>query len=400
MFKPKAPVQAVICDHLAFTVPLANFQHLERAGSSTHHFWQKMPVKTWNKSTNETQKHLLMDLYNHDCAEILFKRMTEFVFHVMGLKVSVSSRDKGLHGYKDSHRIMDETGRVELGFVGIGGNQNTVYIQISGEGCKHVFGKVTPFVLHFWLSKVLTVTRLARLDLAYDCFEGVFTCKYAADAYHDGCFQNARGGPYPKSQSRIDYASDELIGELFGVGSRKCQVFWRIYDKAKEQGIFDQDWCRSEVELKKIPVDALIDLNATFTGLNGFSASFNLGEGVAFRSSVKRARLGLSGRIRWAKRQCGRTVSDLVELFGGDVNLAFGAICDERGGKFSLPDTQSILINEHIHTHMIVLKPTRLACSVDLIVRDMKIKSADTVDYLYPTAHVYPQYSQIPKEGK
>jgi len=384
MFKPKELPQAVICDHLAFTVPLANFQHLERAGDSTKHFWQKMPSKTWNKATNEVEKHSLMESYNHECSEILFKRMTEFLFHIMGLKVSMSSRDKGLNGYKDSHRIMDEAGRVELGFVGIGGNKNTVHIQISGTGCKHVFAKTTPFVLHFWLSKVLTVTRLSRLDLAYDCFDGVFTCKYASDAYNDLCFQNARGGPYPKSTSKIDYSGDELIGELFGVGSRKCQVYWRIYDKAKEQGILDQDWCRSEVELKKIPVDALIDLNATFTGLNEFSASFNLGEGKAFRSTVKRARLDLAGRIRWMKRQCGRTVSDLVELFGGDVNLAFGAICDDRGGKFSLPDTQSILINEYIHTHMNVLNPTRIACSVDLIVRDMKIKSPDNSGVLLP----------------
>ena len=393
MFKPKELPQAVICDHLAFTVPLANFQHLERAGSSTRHFWQKMPAKTWDKTTNETQKHSLMESYNNDCSEVLFKRMTEFLFHIMGLKVSISSRDKGLHGYKDSHRIMDEAGRIELGFVGIGGNKNTVYIQITGEGCKHVFAKLTPFVLHFWLSKVLTVTRLARLDLAYDCFDGVFTCDYASSAYKDGCFQNPRGGPYPTLEPRPKYSGCELIGELVAVGSRKCQVYWRVYDKAKEQGIFDQDWCRSEVELKKISVDALIDLNATFTGLNAFSASFNLGEGVAFRSSVKRARLGLSGRIRWAKRQCGRTVSDLVELFGGDISLAFGAICDERGGKFSLPDTQSILINEHVHTHMNVLNPTRLACSVDLIVRDMKIKSADTVNHLYPVAHIYQQNS-------
>jgi len=384
MFKPKTPVQAVICDHLAFTVPLANFQNLERAGDSTKHFWQKMPSKTWNKATNEAEKHSLMESYNHECSEILFKRMTEFLFHIMGLKVSISSRDKGLHGYKDSHRIMDEAGRIELGFVGIGGNQNTVYIQISGEGCKHVFAKLTPFILHFWLSKVLTVTRLARLDLAYDCFDAVFTCDYASTAYADGCFQNPRGGPMPAHKPRPEYVGDKLVNELVAVGSRKCQIYWRIYDKAKEQGIFDQNWHRSEVELKKISVDALIDLNATFTGLNGFSASFNLGEGKAFRSSVKRARLDLAGRIRWAKRQCGRTVSDLVELFGGDINLAFGAICDERGGKFSLPDTQSILINEYIHTHMNVLNPTRIACSVDLIVRDMKIKSPDNSGVLLP----------------
>lgn len=372
MYKPQK-IKSVICDHLAFTVPLANFQHLERAGSSTKHFWQKMPLQTWKNVTNEEQKHALMESYNHECHEILFKRMTEFLFHIMGLKV-FGARDKGLHGYQDSHNIMDESGRVQLGFVGIGGNQNTVYIQISGEGCKHVFSKIDSFSLHFWLSKVLTITRLARLDLAYDCFDDNFTCDYANRAYKDLAFQNPNGGRLPSHIHKPEYVGDELVNEIVNVGSRKSQIFWRIYDKAKEQGIYDQSWYRSEVELKKISVDSLLDFDVTFAGLNAFSASFTFSKGKSIRAAKKRACLDLSGRIRWAKRQCGRTLSDLVELFGGDLDLTFGALCDDRGGKFCLPDTQSLLIHEHVHTYLQVLSPTRLATSVNLVVENLKLK--------------------------
>ncbi|WP_222103743.1 hypothetical protein, partial [Shewanella xiamenensis] len=62
------------------------------------------------------------------------------------------------------------------------------------------------------------------------------------------------------------------------------------------------------------------------------------------------ATLDMAARIRWAKQQCGRTLSDICEHFGGDVFAAFGAVLDERGGKFALPDTQSQLLLDHLRS--------------------------------------------------
>lgn len=361
---------AVICDHLAFSVPLSHFEHLEKAGRAYRKYWQDMPAYTLDDVSDPDTRYNIIQSYHRESHEVLFNRMCQFLSNIMGLQVVPVSRDKGLHGYKDSHRILDMTGKIELGFVGIGGNNNTVYIQVSGEGCKHVFSYVSPLELHFWLSNVLSITRLTRIDLAYDCFQNYFSCDYANLAYADGMFQNANGGPMPEHNPRPSYRGNILIGELISVGSRKSNIYWRIYDKAKEQGINEQSWYRSEVELKRISVDVLLDFNGTFSGLNAFAASFNLGEGVSIRASKKRVRLDLAGRIRWAKRQCGRTLSDLLDVFGGDLQLAFGALCDERGGKFSLPDTQSILINNHIHTHMNVLNHSKLALGVNLAIRN------------------------------
>lgn len=361
--------EPIICDHLALTVPLSHFELLDKAGVEYRKFWQKMPTGSLDDVTNPDDRYKLIQSYNLELKDVLFKRMTQFLANIMGLQVVPVSLDKGFYGYKDSHRILDMTGKVALGFVGIGGNNNTLYIQISGEGCKHVFANVSPTRLHFWLSDVLLINTLTRIDLAYDCFDGYFSCDYAALCYADGMFQNPRGGPEPEHTPKPSYRGKLLLGEIHTFGSRKSNTFWRVYDKGREQGV-EQSWYRSEVELKRKHVDVLLDFNGVFSGINAFSASFDLGEGKAIRSSKKRTVLDLAGKIRWAKRQCGRTLSDLLELFGGDLNLAFGALCDDRGGKFSLPDTQSILINNHVHTHMNVLHHSKLALGVDLAIRN------------------------------
>lgn len=120
--------QPVICDHLAFSVPLSHFELLDKAGLEYRKFWQKMPTESLDNVTNPDDRYQLIQSYHRDVKEISFKRMSQFLSHIMGLKVVSSSRDKGFHGYKDSHKILDMTGKVELGFVGIGGNNNTVYI--------------------------------------------------------------------------------------------------------------------------------------------------------------------------------------------------------------------------------------------------------------------------------
>jgi len=94
-------------------------------------------------------------------------------------------RGRGLHGYKDSMTIL--ANGIEVGYVGIGGQRDTVYFQISGQGCKYLFTYTTPFVIHHWLAKVFSCTRLSRIDLAFDDYDNNFNCDYAEKAYRDGC---------------------------------------------------------------------------------------------------------------------------------------------------------------------------------------------------------------------
>ncbi|STG68619.1 replication initiation factor family protein [Escherichia coli] len=61
---------------------------------------------------------------------------------------------------------------------------------------------------------------------------------------------------------------------MYTFGSRQSRVYWRIYNKALEQKV-SGTWNRSEVELKGVPVDVLLDIAGYFTGLCDYAAQIN-----------------------------------------------------------------------------------------------------------------------------
>ena len=338
---------AIKIDHLAFSVPITEFKHFDNAPTNRNIKWAKIPKRNWSKIKDLSVREQLMADWQAQYRSVMFERFVQFAREIMGIRVS-NMRDRGLHGYENSAKLLALKSPVDLGFVGIGGNNDTLYVQLSGEGCKHVFAKTSPFILHHWLCKVLSIKKLNRIDLCYDDFDGNYSTQYAEIAYYDDAFKNPNGGRLPQIDPRRPMVGNKLIGDTVYIGSRQSNIFWRIYDKALEQcAPAGTVWNRSEVELKRCTSDVLENPARAFAGLNRFSSSVNLEHGLSFRSLVKQTTLDFNARIRWAKRQCGRTLSDVLETFGGDIYAAFGALCDERGGKFGLPDTQAMILNHH-----------------------------------------------------
>lgn len=341
--------EAIIVDHLAFSVPVAEFRHLERAGGDFKKCWKSFPKRNWKNIKDVALKESLMSDWQAECHQVCMERFKQFCRRVLGVRIS-ASRDKGLHGYTNSAKILSLTTTVELGFVGFGGNNDTIYVQLSGEGCKHVFSKTRPFNLHFWLGSVLSVKKLNRVDLAYDDFDGNYSIDYAEKAYFDDAFKSRNGGRNPKATYIKEVQGHTITGYTFAVGSRQSNVYWRIYDKAQEQGAPSGTvWYRTEAELKKCSIDVLLSPAKAFAGINRFSESINLEHGLSLASVSKKTVLDFNARIRWAKRQCGRTLADILETFGGDIYHALGLLVDERGGKFNLPDTQALLLNKALN---------------------------------------------------
>ncbi|RXJ74332.1 hypothetical protein CS022_04585 [Veronia nyctiphanis] len=230
---------------------------------------------------------------------------------------------------------------IKLGLFAIGGNNDTFHCQFSGDGCRYLFDPLTrnradqrtltPQRLHFWLHKVLGVTTLSRIDLAVDDFDGLFTCDYAEKAYKDGAFRRSNRGLNPTYEPKRVYQDTQfglkLINEGVIVGSRRSTVYWRVYNKALEQGIDGKLWYRNEVELKKVSVDVLARPAEHFAGICPFSASIEPTVPCASISlTVKKTGLTLAGRTRWLRRQCSRTLTELVDKFDGDVAAVVGLL--------------------------------------------------------------------------
>jgi phage replication initiation protein len=167
-------------------------------------------------------------------------------------------------------------------------------------GCKHLFSHTTPSVLHHWLSKIFTVSKLSRIDLTFDAFDGNFDCDYAVKAHENGLFRASSRGRYPEISSKNKYSNgtdlkNVLTQEMICVGSRKSIVYWRIYNKKLQQAIKQDNfsWYRSEVELKKCTVDSLLDIAATFADLCSFAESFDLDKGARIKAMSNATKLSL-----------------------------------------------------------------------------------------------------------
>ena len=366
-------------DFLAFTFPISALRHCRKAGSAntatkiitgtkksffsdkevtqtklakSYGIWPHPPViksvqtvgiDDYEKHKEEVDKKML-DFYE--------QTLKVWTGEVLGFDIS-PMRGKGFQGYKDSATLRF-LGK-DVGYVAIGGQRNTIHFQISGTGCKALFEHTTPFVIHHWLHKVFSITKLSRIDLAYDDYDNNFNCDYAEKAYVDGFFRTSNRGPSPEAEPKNKYKYDSNLNkvfsqEMFCIGSRTSVVYWRIYNKKLEQGIKQDDltWYRSEAELKKWDIDSLLNPAATFAGICPFAASIDLDKGIKTKamSKAKEVCLDVAARVRHVRRSAGKALGDILEIFHGDIEHTMGLILPEdTGGKFGIPPTYQKLIN-------------------------------------------------------
>jgi DNA relaxase NicK len=370
---------AIKIDWLAFTLPISQLRHCRKAGAAKlsveivtgfkkSFFTQKMiPLTKTVKSQGIYPKPPAVKSFQavgieeyeaykaYVAAQLVdfYERTLKiWVNEVLGFEMSPLT-GTGWNGYKDTMTL--RANGVDCGFIAIGGQNDTISFQIRGTGCKHLFSHTTPFVIHHWLSKVFMVTKLSRIDLAFDDFDGNFDCDYAYAAAKDDWFRTSNRGKSPECEPKNKFRWDADFKKIYSqemicVGSRKSIVYWRIYNKKLEQGIKQDDliWYRSEAELKKWTVDCLLNPAATFAGLCPFAASINLEKGVRTKamSKAKEACLDVAARVRHVRRSAGKALGDILEVLEGDIEKTMGLILPEdTGGKLGLPPTYRNLIN-------------------------------------------------------
>ncbi|EGR1135681.1 replication initiation factor domain-containing protein [Vibrio cholerae] len=307
------------------------------------------------KSYEDIQAY--QDAFDACYRDYLEQCLRVFTTSVLGLSLS-APRGLGFQFYNESMKLNSPNGEDFCGFVGIGGNNDTVHFQINGTGCKHLFSRTRAYALHDWLYNVLGVTTLARVDLAYDDFDGLFDCRYAEKAWYDGAFRTSNRGLSPVLHedyivSRIDANGSKVYAkEQVSVGSRTSRIYWRIYNKALEQNLANTGlvWYRSEVELKKWDIDVLLDPAGVFTSINDFSASISVAPSFNTKPQpTKRAALDLLTQAHWMRRQYGKILNSLIEFHNGDVNTVIGSLVRD-GTKFTFPDTYGKLVTHILET--------------------------------------------------
>ncbi|EKB3554563.1 replication initiation factor domain-containing protein [Vibrio parahaemolyticus] len=369
--------QSVHIDYLCFTFAVKDLRHCHDAVRRLHKHEEykgfaksgllqrhcrapKFPAPpVFNPTVAQTSDEI--DAYNK-AFDICYRNYLEdclriFTNQVLGLSLS-APRGLGFQFYTESMKLTSPDGEDFCGFVGIGGNNDTVHFQINGTGCKHVFARRPTWSLHDWLTNVLGVQTLARVDLAYDDYDGIFDCEYAYKAWRDDCFRTAERGRGPVLHEDMTIASIGKDGkpiytkEQYSIGSRTSRIYWRIYNKALEQKLANTGlvWYRSEVELKKWNVDVLLNPAGAYAALNDFAASISTAQKFNTKPvPTKRAALDLLASAHWMRRQYGKILNSLIEFHEGDIETVVGSLVRD-GTKFTFPDTYGKLVTHILET--------------------------------------------------
>lgn len=257
--------------------------------------------------------------YNQKVLQARFEMIRRWLAAEFGLHVGVFL-GYGRFNYQDSAPLyaFNDGSRVELGYIYIGGNEQTVFIQLNAHGCKHVFSGTSPEHLCKWFMH-LGITAINRLDLCVDDFDDVFTVSHAFTDYKDDAFYRGKG----RRSSKYVYSVGDV--EMLTVGSREALTFWRIYNKALELGL-DIVWHRSEVELKQVPVEILLDIRGYFTGICPYAAQLNptkprkINPFKPSLSDMRKALNTFDSEVKWLRKQCSKKLAAVLHVLGGDID--------------------------------------------------------------------------------
>lgn len=173
----------------------------------------------------------------------------QIVFRILRLNPADFERlDKGGLGYKD--QLINNNVRIYFN-----GNQGMgINTSISGQGCRFMESQgIDLWSLVFRLAQSARIN-ITRLDLALDTDIKLI----------DKIRSSIDSKKYISKSRSISYicksGKDSTRTETIYIGSRSSDLMIRIYDKAIEQGLEEQDWERWEIVLKKEKIIEAIPL--------------------------------------------------------------------------------------------------------------------------------------------
>ncbi|MFT6908712.1 MAG: phage replication initiation protein [Oleiphilaceae bacterium] len=209
------------------------------------------------------------------------------------------------------------------GLVAFGGisQRQSVHVELYGAGCALVNDWV---LVHDWF--VTTDSRITRVDLAHDDLEGtVVNIANALEWFDDGLF-STNGRP-PNRHMEFDFNSGK--GKTFYIGERGNDKYTRVYEKGKQLGDPNSNWCRAEVEFKArsktIPNEVFLYPDDYLSG--SFPAfEYLSNEQSKFESKEKARQISLSKTTQQAKSAYGKLVNLLCLIHENDYEKVINMI--------------------------------------------------------------------------
>lgn len=236
---------------------------------------------------------------------------------------NITYNGKGIHFYRYGFTIGSKD--AQLGTIGIGGQNNTVLVMITGTGCQYADNYWEHNLYNFLNDKNTIKPKLTRIDLAHDDFEGAYSSPEIADeADSQGMF--ALTNRLPTVQHLGDWKRPTGGGRTLQVGKRENGKLYRGYEKGKKFGDVDSFWFRSEVEFgtagRILPFEMLTSPTEYFAGAYPYCLELiEHSKGEIFDTisripcTKKESEISLAKSIEIWKRQAGRYIAAYRELF-------------------------------------------------------------------------------------
>ena len=255
---------------------------------------------------------------NDACIEAMGEKLDQ----IFGFKVG-KKRKNGKNFYEQCYEIINHED-VVVGDLCIGGQNNTMLVMVSGQGC--LMGDYGwQERLYQFLNKAQGA-KITRLDLAHDDYDGTYL-----DI--DDLNERETNGEfyYFGKPARVTWFGDwkyldrDKLGRTLQIGCRTSDKMLRAYEKGKQLGDKNSDWLRVEVELKAkhtiIPFDAIINPSDYFINLYPcFKDLFQYDDQVQSKIEyVKRSlKISIEKGVDIFRHQFGRWLGFFRQWFGDD----------------------------------------------------------------------------------
>ena len=230
-----------------------------------------------------------------------------------------------LFGIPSSSLIKSKSGRngytncvvfTGLGYLAYGGSsqKNTIYVVISGNGCKLI---PSWKAVYDWSTK--HPVKITRLDIAFDDPSGELVNVQSAMKWYDLGLFNTGGRP-PKRHLRDDF--NDGSGKTFYVGKRGNSKLLRVYEKGKEQGDPISPWCRAEIEFlakdQRISWNAVINPDPYFSGAYTALSHLISSSESSFERIKREENIALQKATEWCRTTCGQFINLLCRIESED----------------------------------------------------------------------------------
>lgn len=237
---------------------------------------------------------------------------SEILMEIFGFGVS-EKLGKGRYFYNAFYRLGGE--KNDYGTVHIGGQRETILVEITGTGCQAA-KQGWEQRLYDFLSQAVR-PQITRIDCAHDFFNGEYTPEQAMIDHNNGLFN--RANKRPKSELRgTAWREEDYTGKTFYVGRRNSSKLVRIYEKGRQLGDKDSLWTRFEIEFRNkdciIPLEILNAPGEFLTGAYPVGEQLFNTPAISIEASEKKLNISFDSKLMHAKNQVGRMVRFLNDI--------------------------------------------------------------------------------------